>query len=297
MSNVNHIPQDDLYLFALQLLPEAEMQVVANHLKSCPACRAQVAEAQGDLVAYALTAESHTPPAEARQRLLTQVGKEKKFVPAVHAVAQAERPAERAIEPVLQPRNSRMFQMEAPEKDPRRGMGFAGWAGWAIAAGVAAVAGLQFQHDQVLQKTLSADSAKLEQLSQPSPQVTQAQQVLQTLTDANAMQVTLHVPQNKAPKLDPEAHAVYVPSKASLVFVASHLDPLQPSKTYELWLLPEQAGMAPIPAGLFKPDASGNASLVMPALPKGVVAKGFGVTVENEGGSQKPTAPIVLAGF
>jgi anti-sigma-K factor RskA len=293
MSTTNHISQDDLYLFALQLLPEAEMQFISGHVENCLVCREHVAEAQGDLVAYALTAESHVPSAKARERLLNQVAKEKKIV----AVDRVEKRAERHIEPVLQPRNARMFQMEAPEKDVRRGMGFAGWAGWAIAAGVAVVAGLQFQQGKMLQRTLAADSAKLEQLSQPSPQVAQAQQVLQTLTDASAIQVTLHIPQTKAPKLDPEAHAVYVPSKASLVFVASHLDPLQPSKVYELWLLPEQAGMAPIPAGLFKPDASGNASVVMPTLPKGVVAKGFGVTVEAEGGSLKPTAPIVLAGF
>jgi len=294
MSNANHVSQDDLYLFALQLLPEAEMQAVANHLQGCPICRELVAEAQGDLVAYALTAESHTPSPLARERLLNQVAKEKKIV----LVDRAEQQPTKSIEPMLQPRNARMFQMETPEKDPRRGMGFAGWAGWAIAAGVAVVAGLQFQQGQMLQRTLAANSARLAQLSQPSPQVTQAQQVLQTLTDASAMQVSLHVPQTKgAVKLDPEAHAVYVPSKASLVFVASHLDPLQPAKTYELWLLPEQAGMAPIPAGLFKPDLNGNASVVMPTLPKGVVAKGFGVTVEDEGGSQKPTAPIVLAGF
>jgi anti-sigma-K factor RskA len=35
----------------------------------------------------------------------------------------------------------------------------------------------------------------------------------------------------------------------------------------------------------------------MPELPKGVAAKGFGVTVEDEGGSKTPTAPIVLAGM
>ena len=43
--------------------------------------------------------------------------------------------------------------------------------------------------------------------------------------------------------------------------------------------------------------ANGNATVVMPPLPKGVTAKGFGVTVENDGGSKTPTAPIVLAGM
>jgi hypothetical protein len=288
MSIVNHPSQEDLYLFALQLLPESEMQAVAAHLKECTVCRVQVAEAQGDLVAYSMTAEMKMPSPQARERLLSQVAKEKKLVP-------IER-AEKSAEPILHPRNSRVLQMEAPEKDPRRGMGFMGWAGWAVAAGVAVAAGLQYQQRQAVERNLAVESAKLTQTTESSAQ---AQQVLQTLTDATAMQVSLHVPATKgAPvKLDPEAHAVYVPSKASLVFVASHLDPLQPAKTYELWLLPEQAGMAPIPAGLFKPDASGNASVVMPALPRGVAAKGFGVTVEDEGGAQKPTAPIVLAGF
>jgi len=287
MSSANHISQDDLYLFALQLLPETEMRSVALHMKDCALCRAQVADIQGDLAAYALTAELQAPPSQARERLLRQVAQEKKAVP-------VDLP-EPQIEPVLYPRNNRMFQMEAPEKDPRRGMGFAGWAGWAIAAGLLVAGGLQFQQRQKLQLDLTEESAKLDQTTQAAAQ---AQQVMQTLTDAGAMQVSLHVPQNQgAAKLDPEGHATYDPGKASLVFVASHLDPLRPDKTYELWLLPAEAGAAPIPAGLFKPDANGNASVVMPTLPPGVAAKGFGVTVEDEGGSQKPTAPIVLAGF
>jgi hypothetical protein len=228
------------------------------------------------------------PPSQARERLLRQVAQEKKVIPVDRT--------EPRLEPVLYPRNTRMFQMEAPEKDPRRGMGFAGWAGWAIAAGLLVAGGLQFQQRQQLQRDLDQESAKLDQTSQSAAQ---AQQVMQALTDADAMQVSLHVPLTSgAPvKLDPEGHATYVQGKASLVFVASHLDPLMPSKTYELWLLPAQAGAAPIPAGLFKPDANGNASVVMPTLPSGIAAKGFGVTVEDEGGSQKPTAPIVLAGM
>ena len=288
MNPTHHIAQDDLYLFALQALPETEMQVIALHLKECPLCRAQVADVQGDLVTYALTAEMKAPPAEARERLLTLVAKEKKIV----AIDRTET----QIEPMLHPRNTRMFQMEAPEKDPRRGMGAAGWLGWAVAAGVAVVAGLQVQQRQAVEHDLAIQSAKMTQTTEAAAQ---AQQVMQTLTDATAMQVVMHVPVTGAApvKLDPEARAVYVPSKASLVFVASHLDPLRAEKTYELWLLPAQAGAAPVPAGLFRPDAKGNASLMMPKLPPGVVAKGFGVTVEDEGGSQKPTAPIVLAGF
>ena len=289
MNTANHISPDDLYLFALQLLPDAAMKDAATHLKECAVCRTQLGEIQGDLVTYALTAEPHTPPSQARERLLRQVAEEKKVIPAD--------PVEQHIEPILYPRNSRMFQMDAPEeREPRRFAPVMAWAGWSIAACLAVVAGMQVDQRKTVQQDLAVATA---QLSQNAEQSEHAKQVVQTLSDASAMQVALHVPLNAGavPKLDPEAHATYEPNTGALVFVADHLDPLQPQKTYELWLLPSEAGQAPIPAGLFKPDANGNATVVMPPLPKGVAAKGFGVTVENEGGSKTPTAPIVLAGM
>ncbi len=289
MNTANHITQDDLYLFALQLLPDADMKSAAVHLKECAVCRTQLGEIQGDLVTYALTAESQTPPSQARERLLRQVAAEKKVIPVD--------PVEQHIEPVLYPRNSRMYQMDAPEeREPRRVAPVLAWVGWGVAACLAVVAGMQVDQRKLVEQDMAVVTA---QLSQSVAQSEQSKAVMQTLQNASAMQVALHVPLNAGavPKLDPEAHATYVPETGALLFVADHLDPLQAQKTYELWLLPAEAGQAPIPAGLFKPDEKGNASVVMPALPKGVTAKGFGVTVENEGGSKTPTAPIVLAGM
>jgi predicted anti-sigma-YlaC factor YlaD len=308
MNTENHISPDDLYLFALQLLPDAAMKDAAIHLKECAECRAALAEIQGDLAAYALTSELHTPPPQARERLLQQVAAEKKVIPMAAPVeratvtpivqpvqAQEVREAE-DVEPMLAQRNSRMFQMDAPEEKPRRVAQVMAWTGWSVAACLAVVAGLQVDQRKLVQQDLSVATA---QLSQTGAQVQKAKQVVDTLRDVSAMNVALHVPLNKGavPKADPEGHATYQPRTGALVFVADHLDPLQPQKTYELWVLPAAAGAAPIPAGLFKPDLNGNATVVMPTLPKGVTAKGFGVTVENEGGSDKPTAPIVLAGF
>jgi len=56
----------------------------------------------------------------------------------------------------------------------------------------------------------------------------------------------------------PQGKAFYLRNKSSLVFLASNLAPLPPDKIYELWLFPPTG--APIPAGLFKPDAKGNAT-------------------------------------
>jgi len=83
--------------------------------------------------------------------------------------------------------------------------------------------------------------------------------------------------------------------------------PLQPGDTYTFPIndggktsaiaarveAPEQVT---VPAGTFRPDQRGDASVIMPILPKGVDAKAFGVTIEDDGGSQTPTMPIIIAG-
>jgi anti-sigma-K factor RskA len=120
-----------------------------------------------------------------------------------------------------------------------------------------------------------------------------AKAVLQTLTAPDAAHYTL-VAANTKPQ--PQGRATYLRNRTSLVFVASNLAPVNPGKTYELWLLPE-TGSAPIPAGTFKPDARGNASVLLPSLPAEVAAKGFAVTIENDGGSDTPTMPIVMSGL
>jgi anti-sigma-K factor RskA len=62
-------------------------------------------------------------------------------------------------------------------------------------------------------------------------------------------------------------------------------------KAYELWTL---GGAAPVPAGVFQPDASGRAAQrVEPAA--GAPPKGFAVSVEPAAGSTAPSGPIVLA--
>ena len=93
----------------------------------------------------------------------------------------------------------------------------------------------------------------------------------------------------------PTARAVYLASRGGLILEASNMGPLPADKTYELWVIPSN-GAPSIPAGTFRPDASGNASLVLPDLPVGVQAKAFGVTIERAEGSPTPTLPIIMAG-
>ncbi len=295
MNTANHIPPEDLPLIALQFLPEEEMAEALTHLEHCELCREEIARYQGDLATYAMTSDMHSPPALARERLLRRVAKEKKVIPIERQQPIAAAPGE---EPMLAPRRGSMFDTETYE-EPRhssRASTFVAWSGWAIAAGVAVVAGLQFHQRQLLQNDINDMSAKLIASAAESAK---AQDTLKTLTDQGALQVTLNIPPPDgvpAPHL-PEGHVAYLANKGSLVFVASNLLQLQPYKTYELWVLPTEKGRDPIPAGTFKPDERGSASVVMPELPKGVAAKGFGVTIEDDGGSKQPTMPIVLVGM
>ncbi len=138
----------------------------------------------------------------------------------------------------------------------------------------------------------NALAAEQNQTAQLNAQTANARQVLDALSDPSALRVTLTVPKQKK---NPTGRGTYVPGTGTLLFTASNLAPLRPNKTYELWLMPSD-GSSPIPAGTFAPDALGNATLITTQFRRSVAAKGFAVTIENAGGSLKPTLPIVLAG-
>ena len=122
-------------------------------------------------------------------------------------------------------------------------------------------------------------------------QASKAQQVLEVLTAPTAQRVTL----TEASSRPASARATYLPERGGLILLATNLKPLPAGKTYELWVIPAN-GKAPVPAGVFRPDAVGTAKLVLPPLPPGIAAKAFGVTIEKARGADSPTLPIVLSG-
>jgi anti-sigma-K factor RskA/putative zinc finger protein len=264
-----HIPQEDLALYALQALSEEEAAAVRAHLDGCEACRNEVAELSGDLALVALSAEHHPLPEGARERMLDKVA------------AIAEKEGRTAAKPVASPvvsiadaRPVRKVYMSIP------------WA--AVAAMLVFAFALMMKLGDMNRELRQ----KTEQLAQQAEASSRAQRVLDVLTAKSAQRVLLTAAKTKPA---PSARAVYVASSGSLILQANNLDPLPAGKTYELWVIPAN-GKAPIPAGLFQPDATGSASVILPQLPAGVPAKAFGVTVERAEGSDTPTAPILLVG-
>lgn len=191
------------------------------------------------------------------------------------------------------PRRARQRLLEAVAREPRRVMAPA-WQGWwtfvpwvaagALALGLVAV---------WLQKSdLERRLAGLQnQSSQQQAELQRAREVVSTLTATDAMRVT--VVAAKTPP-QPEGKAIYSRDRSSLIFLASNFQSLPAQKVYELWLIPTNG--APIPAGIFKPDAHGSATVINPPLPRGVEAKAFAITVEPESGSSAPTMPILMIG-
>ena len=59
----NHIPEDDLVLFALQLLSEDRMRQAKVHAESCDLCRSEISKLQGDLASYSMTSDIVAPSA------------------------------------------------------------------------------------------------------------------------------------------------------------------------------------------------------------------------------------------
>ncbi len=265
MTGTPHIPHDDLALYALQALAPGESAAVREHVEECGTCREELARLRGDLALLAISTEPEPLPQGARQRFLDRVAA------AAPTQAQPARPA-----PPVSIATGRRPRLRAT------------WIPWAAVAALLVFAiTLQIRvgalHQQLRQQTAELDQQKAAGA--------RAQALLDLLTAPAAQHVELTAaPTRRAPS----ARAVYLPSKGALLMQASNLDPVPAGKTYELWVIPTRG--APVPAGLFRPDAAGNASVVLPELPRGLQAKAFGVTVEDAGGATAPTLPIVLQG-
>lgn len=249
---------DDLALHALGSLSGDQRIALEKHLAECPSCRRELDSLRGDLSLLAMTTAGPKPPARAKQRLLSAI----------------------ATEPHL----------PKPIPSPARSGTWWGMLGWAAAAAMILLSvGLLRQNSSLQRDVVLLHS----QIVSQQGQLQEAKEILKTLLDPDALKIEMVA---KGDKPQPRGKAIYQRRNRSLIFLASSLPQLPPEKVYELWLVPANGG-APIAAGLFKPDAHGNATVVNPPLPEGVAAKNFAVTLEPETGSHEaPRGTPVIVG-
>ena len=193
------------------------------------------------------------------------------------------------------PSRSRERLMATIAKDPRRTQvrprkAPDWWTALQYAAAVAAVviiALLWNQNRDLRRRVASLEANSTEQQTQ----LMQAKELIASLSSTEAEHFTL-VASNTPPR--PQGKAIYVRSSGTLVFLASNMPQLPLQNTYELWLIP--ASGAPIPAGLFRPDLHGSATVIKPPLPLGIEAKTFAITIEPAAGSSAPTSQPIMVG-
>ncbi len=261
MTGNEHISHEDLALHGMQALSQGEAAAVDAHLAQCALCRDEFAGLAGDTALLGLSVPQQPLPAGARERFLQKV--------AVDA-ASAQRPVRQ---------NPGGNVLAFPSLT---------WIPWAIAAALACVSVFLGVRNNTLNQELGDAYGKISGVSAESAK---ARQVVDVLTSQSAQHVVLTA--NKT-TVEPTGRVVYLAESGSLIFQANHLKLLATDKTYELWVIPLSGN--PIAAGLFRPDPAGDASVVLPPLPKGIPAKAFGVTVEKVEGASTPTAPIILVG-
>ena len=276
MSNGQHIEQEDLALYSMQALTPAESAEVKAHLDTCATCRSVLADMRADVSLIAMTVPQEELPEGARQRFAATMAKTPQLA------GTASKAAPKAVPVAGRP----------PIRHKHKHSSALGWFEWAITAAALLVACYLGYHDFELQRELDTNREEIAQLSVQAARAQDLQRLMDALSSPQARQVTLTETRGTP---QPVGHATYLPKSGALIFVASNLRPVPQSKTYELWLIPV-GGKAPIPAGLFRPDAKGSAAVVLPPLPEGVDAKAFGVTVEAAQGASTPTLPIVMSG-
>jgi anti-sigma-K factor RskA len=267
MSDRIHIADTDLTLYAMGALSAEEMTAASAHLQGCAQCSEELRQITLALAAYAQTTDEVAVPAGAKERFMARL-------------------SETAARPVT-------ARVRLGKIEETKGKTASWWPGsrtWALAGALAlllvVVAVDDFRQRAEIGPLLAQahrgqlDSARLSEL-------------MELLTSSHAQKASLHQTPVAAPP--PDARVVYSAHNGKLLLTASNLKPLPAGKTYELWIL-QPGGKNPLPAGMFAPDSSGNAAMILANEPPNLTVAGFGVTIEKEGGSDVPTPPIVLSG-
>jgi anti-sigma-K factor RskA len=248
-------------LYVIDAMTPEERRTFELHLRGCEQCQAEVASLDGVDEALASGVPQIEPPAALRQRVLTAV-----------------RPPGADARPVA--------------------TGLAQWlplaASLALSLGLGGYAYSLQQRISVLEDELTdaraqaANTLARANATERTLQLTQSH--LDVLTAPDSTRVTLA---GQAPAPAATGRADWSRARGLAVSL-ENLPPLQPGRTYQVWLL--TSGM-PVSAGLLTPDAAGRSTGIYPVPQGGVVPTGIALTEEPDGGLPQPTGQPILVGL
>lgn len=161
----------------------------------------------------------------------------------------------------------------------QRRFGWAPWLGLATALSLFAAFYFSTRERQFAEEVLALRN----QMRRQTIELTQLNEAFAILSGPSTIEVGFGAgPKGKA----------YIDRSRGILLIANSLPPTAPGKTYEMWTIPK--GGKPVPAGLFQAQPGGTAMHVQPGPVDPNLAV-VAVTIEDEGGAQQPTLPIILA--
>lgn len=247
-----------LPFYAMNALSEEEHELVEKYLAEHPEARRQVDELNEAAASLAMGVAPVEPSGRTRDKLMARVT----------ADAQA-----------------RTTSATLPAQTSRRASRFENFFRvFSLGAALAAIIWAIVLNLQVAR--LQTEVATLNQ--QVADQSESLQQLVQNLpSSSNVVTVSL-----KGTNVQPQAQGQLIadPANQSAVLVVTDLPPLEPGKTYQVWLIAD----APVSAGLLTVDANGQGVLIITSTESIGSFQSLGISVEPEGGSQQPTGDIVI---
>ena len=261
----SHI-EELLPFYVLDALTAEERELVEEYLAKHPEAHLQLQELQTGASVLPNSVAPVVPPPHVKETLMSRV----------EADAQARQSSSRRD----------TASMRAPRESARRlrledifrvlSLGAAAAAIlWAFVLN-AQVARLQSEISSLNEK-VAAQSQSLDDLVRNLPQPDQSDVItvsLKSTADENRALGQLIANRNDK----------------SAVVVISGLPPLEPGKTYQVWLI----GGAPVSAGLLAVDENGRSVLIITSEEAIGSFESVGISIEPEGGSEQPTGDIVV---
>jgi anti-sigma-K factor RskA len=250
-----------LPFYALDALTDEEKELVESYLAEHPEARTEVQNLQSGASALPYSVSPVEPPRHVKDALMARIASD----------AQArERSSRRAASPPARRgiRFEDIFRVLS--------LGAATIAViWAFVLN-ARVAQLQNEISS-LNEQVAAQSQSIDELVQNLPQTDQSDVITVSLESTEEQPRAL-------------GQLIANPNDKSAVLVISGLPPLEPGKTYQVWLI----GDAPVSAGLLTVDENGQSVLIITSEEAIGSFNSVGISIEPEGGSEQPSADIVV---
>jgi anti-sigma-K factor RskA len=259
-------------LYALGALSQHEARAFEAHLRGgCDLCELELREFEEVVGLIGLEAPEVAPPPNLKQALFKRIAEEP-----IQAPRQPLRPV--SIPPAR----------VTPAPGPTRTI-----LPWAVAACLAILATGAFIQWRQSNANIAAVRAQTEQLQQElargQAKLEEQEQEIGVLATPGSAVIAL-----AGQKEHPDSKGiVYWNKRDNRWVVAADLAPAPAGKQYQLWFI---TGAGPQSAGTFNTDADGHGFSVVALPPNATGIAAAAITLEPQGGSEKPTMPIYALG-